>query len=166
MYLFVIKVTPNKTLNRKNGVFELKIPAAISAEKSIDQYEEMTDEIAIKKHLKLDDERSLKEGLIESGFSPFCEITTKREKYKKDELSIDIDVVTAEDFYYAAAEVELLVEKNTDMEKGLDQIHQFMIQNNIPDLPVGGKVIEFLKQQKPEHYSTLISSGVIKGATA
>ena len=115
-----------------------------------------------KEHLNLSGDNSLNKILSENRYSPFCTLTTTREKYKKGVFTIDIDTITADNFNYAIAEVEIMVENEADMKKGLKQITEFMMQNDISKFYVRGKVLEYLWQESPNHYQALISAGVVK----
>lgn len=149
-------------LRSRDANFELKIPASISDKGFINQYKELTDEASIKEHLNLHGSGSINQVLVDKKHNPFCILTTTRERFKKDSFSIDIDTVTADDFNYSIAEIELMVEKESDMKSALNQITLFMEQNNISESPVKGKVIEYLRQKSPNHYNALLSAGIIK----
>jgi thiamine-triphosphatase len=149
-------------LRSRDNNFELKIPVSISDKGFINQYKELTDENLIKKHLNLQGSLPIKQLLVDNKYNQFCILTTTRERFKKGSFSIDIDTVTADSFNYSIAEVELMVEKESDMESALKQITSFMEQNNISESAVRGKVIEYLRQKNPNHYNALLSAGIIK----
>lgn len=149
-------------LRARDNNFELKIPASISDKGFINQYKELTDEDSIKEHLNLQGNYPMNQLLVDKKYNPFCILTTTRERFKKDLFSIDIDAVTADSFNYSIAEIELMVEKESDMKSALNQITLFMEQNNISESSVRGKVIEYLRQKNPNHYNALLSAGIIK----
>jgi len=149
-------------LRLRDNNFELKIPASISDKGFINQYKELTDEDSIRKHLNLQGSEPINQLLADNKYNPFCILTTTRERFKKDSFSIDIDTVTADSFNYYIAEIEMMVEKESDMKAALNQITLFMEQNNISESPVRGKVIEYLIQKIPNQYNALLSAGVIR----
>jgi len=149
-------------LRCRDNKFELKIPASISDESSINQYRELNDNSEIADFLHLSKNDDLGKEFNNRGFKPFCALTTTREKYKRGLFSIDIDIVSAEDFDYSIAEVELEVEKDADMENALNKIRLFMSENGISESTIRGKVIEYLRLKNPIHYEILLSAGVIK----
>lgn len=149
-------------LRLRDNNFELKIPASISDKSFINQYKELTDEDLIKEHLNLQGSGSTNQMLADKKYNPFCILTTTRERFKRDLFSIDIDTVMADGFNYSIAEIELMVEKESDMKSALNQITLFMEQNNISESSVRGKVIEYLRQKNPNHYNALLSAGIIK----
>src|SRR5208283_5011880 len=107
-------------LRSRDANFELKIPVSISDKGFINQYKELTDEDSIKEHLNLQGNGLMNQVLADKKYSPFCILTTTRERFKKDSFSIDIDTVTANDFNYFIAEIELMVEKESDMKSALN----------------------------------------------
>ncbi len=154
--------TKDMWLRARDNNFELKTPVSISDKGFINQYKELTSEVEIKEHLNLRGSNSLGKILSDNKYNPFCTLTTTREKYKKGIFAIDIDTVTADNFSYSVAEVELMVGKEGDIEKGLKQIAEFMTQNGISEFSIKGKVLEYLWQKNPNHYNTLLLAGVIK----
>lgn len=146
-------------LRKRNGKFELKIP--LGNREQIDQYEEIETEDGIKKELKLNG-KDLSEGLQKSGFKEFCTCTTARKKYKNGQFTIDLDKVEFENQTYHIGEIELMVEKESEMEKALQQISEFAKSKKLTFEPVRGKVVEYLKRFKPEHYKALLNAGVIR----
>lgn len=149
-------------LRSREGKFELKLPMSIRDKMAINQYKEIEDEESIKQLLKLDHEDILSNVLQANGYAPFCSLTTVREKYKKGNFLIDIDTVSAENFSYSIAEIELMIEEQSEMELALNQMGEFMTKNNISENPVRGKVIEYIRQNNSHHFNALLSVGVIK----
>lgn len=152
----------DKWLRSREDRFELKLPLHSGAERLADQYDELEDESSIKEALNFDTSKSLVDNLKENGYIPFCICKTTRNKYKKDQFIIDLDVVDFQDFTYAIGEIELMVNKKSEIEEAINKIMFFASENNLKIAPVRGKVIEYLKKVKPEHYQTLVKVGVVK----
>jgi thiamine-triphosphatase len=149
-------------LRSRNDRFELKIPAGNQTERLIDQYRELEDEAEIFDYLKLSPRASLQESLNLAGYFPFCNLKTVRSKYKIEDFTIDVDQTEAGDFKYSLVEIELMVSTESKTAHALDKIKRFSAKHNLSDGRVRGKVIEFLKQQRPEHYTALVKAGVVK----
>lgn len=149
-------------LRSRGGKFELKLPMNISDKGDINQYREIEDEDSIKQLLKLNNKDCLINILEVSGYTPFCRLTTIREKYKKGNFFIDIDDVYAENFSYSIAEIELIIKEQSEIELAVNQIREFMSKNNISKNTVRGKVIEYIRQNNSYHFNILLSVGVIK----
>ena len=149
-------------LRNRNGKFELKVPLHKSLERSADQYNEIEDENKIKKFLKLHLNESVEMSIKNAGYFPFCTYKTTRKKYKKDMFVIDIDYVEFDSFTYDIGEIELMVNNENEMKDAIEKILDFAKSYNLTIAPVRGKVIEYLKRVKPQHYQALITSGVIK----
>jgi predicted adenylyl cyclase CyaB len=151
----------DKWLRLRDGKWELKLTmnkGQAANKRKMDQYEELETEEGIKEALNIKSKKPLSLALAELGYKPFCKITTTRKKYKKGEFTIDLDQV---DFGYNIGEIELMVEDHGQMQEALDKITEFAGKNNLSLLPVRGKVVEYLKRNKPEHYQKLKDAGVV-----
>lgn len=149
-------------LRERDGKWELKIPLHKGAERLGDQYQELTDEDEIRNYLKIPPKKTLAEDLEEAGFRPFCKFKTVRRKYKEAPFVIDLDTVDFGDFAYALGEIELLIEDGDDMNGAMEKIMEFGKKNGLKITHVRGKVIEYLKRVKPEHYQALVKANVVK----
>lgn len=100
------------------------------------------------------------------GVHPFASLTTRRTSLNKDEFEIDLDVVNSSEeasFEYMIGEVELIVDRQEDMETASKKIIAFCEENQLDiSKPVRGKVLEFLYRHKPLHYQALVDSGLIQ----
>jgi len=152
----------DRWLRARDGVFQLKEPLHESADRLADQYREIEEESEIRERLNLPLQGTMQEALEAHGYLPFCTCTTQRTKYKKDDFVIDIDAVSAEHFTYHLAEVELLVESSSQIEKALENILAFAKSHQFTCEHVRGKVIEYLRQRKPDHFLKLLHAKVIK----
>ena len=149
-------------LRSRNGQFELKLPLD-KTEILFDQYEEIEDENKIKQFLNLNTDQNLKEGLEQKGYQPFCVCKTTREKYQNGPFKIDLDSVEYEDFTYGLAEIELMVENESEMKPAQEKIDNFAKSLGLKVTNrIRGKVVEYLKRKRPEHYQSLINAGVVK----
>ncbi|MFA6105573.1 MAG: CYTH domain-containing protein [Patescibacteria group bacterium] len=148
-------------LRFRDGRPELKVPMSEVITRSAEQYEEMEDESQIRKLLNLPEEGRFEQVLNENGFAKFCVCTTTRQKYTKDGFIIDLDEVRYPEFVYKVGEIELLVKDKTEMEEASQKIIAFAKANGIKFAPVRGKVIEYLKRIRPEHYRAMVEAKVI-----
>lgn len=147
-------------LRFRDDRFELKVPLNLKGvERISDQYRELETDEEIIDFLKLNtDDASLETCLLNSGYSPFCKITTIREKYKKDKYNIDLDLM---DFGYIITEIELMVSSESEIQEATNSILNFAKENGISLNNVRGKVAEFLYRNNLTHFNALISAGVI-----
>ncbi|MFH1780660.1 MAG: CYTH domain-containing protein [Candidatus Nealsonbacteria bacterium] len=158
-----LSLTSNdKWLRSRENRFELKIPLHQGVERLTDQYDELKDEQKIREALNLPSKGSLTDDLAKAGYSPFCTCKTTRRKYKKEPFIIDLDTVDFQDFTYSIGEIELMVNEKSEIERAIDKIMSFAKEQKLTIAPVRGKVIEYLKRMKPDHYQTLIHAGVVK----
>jgi len=148
-------------LRARNGKFELKVPLHKNTERIAEQYKELETEDEIRKELKLPG-KDFAEDLQKSGYLEFCTCKTIRKKYKNEQFTIDLDQVEFENQVYHIGEIELMVEKEADMEQALKQIAEFARKQKLTLAPVRGKVLEYLRLFKPKHYEALITAGVVQ----
>jgi len=152
----------DKWLRSREGVFELKLPLNNGVERLADQYEELEDEHRIRQTLDLPMNKNLADDLIQAGYFPFCTCKTTRRKYKKEPFIIDLDIVDFQDFTYNIGEIELMVSGKFEIESATKKIMDFAKAQNLTVAPVRGKIIEYLKRVKPNHYQTLVKKNVVK----
>lgn len=157
-----VLTSQDKWLRSRGDRFELKLPLHSGAERLADRYDELEDESSIKETLSFDVNKSLANNLKENDYIPFCICKTTRSKYKKGQFIIDLDVVDFQDFTYAIGEIELMVNEKSEIEEAINKIMFFAIKNNLKIAPVRGKVIEYLKRAKPEHFRALVKVGVVQ----
>ena len=155
-------LTKNDMWLRKRGEeFELKIPMREVTESRTNQYQEIEGEDKIREVFSIAPFKSFVEDIAALGHDAFCVCTTTRKKYQKEGFVIDLDLVEYGDFSYALGEIELLVEQKAQMAEAVGMIEKFAEKNGLKNLPVRGKVIEYLKRKKPEHYRALVAVGVV-----
>jgi predicted adenylyl cyclase CyaB len=142
----------DKWLRVRADRWELKLPLnKIAAERVGDLYDEIENEEEIRKILNIDD------------YQPFCTCKTIRRKYKKDGFGIDIDFVDYnDDFTYELAEIELMVQDKSEMDVTIKKIIEFATENGLEVKYVRGKIIEYLRRKKPDHFQALVNSGVVR----
>ncbi|MFZ6015425.1 MAG: CYTH domain-containing protein [Patescibacteria group bacterium] len=155
--------TKDMWLRKRDDVFELKVALPGHDMRVINQYDEITQDDAIREKLNIQKQASLDEDLIASGYMPFVSCHTTRRKYKKDGFNIDIDHVDYDSsFDYELAEIEVTFESEADKPQAIKSILDFAKAHHLTDEPIRGKVVEYLIQERPEHYKALVDSGVIK----
>lgn len=150
-------------LRQRDNKFELKVPMqklAAGARKS-DQYDELTNEEKIRRKISLPKNGDLRADLKTAGYLPFCTLRTTRTKYRQGEFIIDLDHVDYGDFDYDLGEVELTLNDVTKIPEATKKIRAFAKLNSLSLIPVRGKVVEYLKNRRPNHYQALLKSGVI-----
>jgi thiamine-triphosphatase len=149
-------------LRSRDNDFELKLPLNNKGNRTADKYKEITNEKIIKKFLKLNLNKNLKSSLKEAGYLPFVKCKTIRKKYKKDKFIIDIDYVDFGNFNYNICEIELMLNKKSEIKNAVNQIINFALEHNLKITPVRGKIIEYLKRKRPKHYKTLVLNKVVE----
>ena len=159
----IFSLTANdKWLRSREGRFELKLPLHEGADRLADQYDELEDEQKIREALDLPINENLADDLTKAGYSPFCTCKTTRRKYKKELFIIDLDIVDFQDFAYNIGEIELMVSEKSEIESAIEKIMDFAKSQNLTIAPVRGKIVEYLKRAKPNHYQTLVKKKVVK----
>lgn len=148
-------------LRIRNARPELKVPMSEVLTRKAEQYEEVEDESKIRMILGLPAEGSFEKVLSENGFSRFCTCVTTRQKYSKEGFVIDIDEVQFPNFVYKIGEIELLVSDKSEMDDASNRIVAFAEKNGVKFSPVRGKVIEYLKRERPDHYQAMVEAKVI-----
>jgi thiamine-triphosphatase len=150
-------------LRCRDGNFELKLPMHQGESKLIDQYEEIENEDLIREIFAIPKLKSFVEDLSDLGHTPFCEFVTTRKKYRKGKFIIDLDFVQYSDFDYNIGEIELMVENKNEINSAIVEIEKFAGEHGLLIGPVRGKVIEYLKRKRPDHYQMLFEAGVLQG---
>lgn len=151
----------DKWLRARDGRFELKLPLHQSHGKLFDQYDELEDEAKITEALALEGAAGLTQSLKKHGYEIFCVLTTTRRKFKKQGFVIDIDEVRGKSFSFKVAEIELMVSSKDEINGAVEKILDFARENNLQVAQVPGKVIQYLRQKRPDHYNALVRAGVI-----
>ena len=158
----------DRWLRRRDGVFELKEPLATGSGSyaGTNMYHEFDTEQEIRDILELpSDTGDLAADLESSGHFVFLQPTSQRRSYQKDGFHFDIDTVTYadSDFTYAIAEIELLIDKESDAPAATERIMNYAKSYNLPtDVVVHGKVVAYLQHADPAHYEALRKANVLK----
>lgn len=152
-------------LRQRNGSFQLKVPLASAGSDGVDRYNETEDEAEIRSLISLPPGEGLAKDLGMGGFMPFCILKTKRKKYRKGGFVIDLDEAIGEDFSYAIAEVELMVDLEEQTDGAAASIDAFAREHALQlDDKIERKVLSYLKSQRPEHYRALVEAGIAYGS--
>ncbi|MFH1621252.1 MAG: CYTH domain-containing protein [Patescibacteria group bacterium] len=153
-------------LRKRGERFELKLPVE-SAEKGCSRktkhYLEIETDDEIRRELLLPLEGTMEKAIELAGYSPFCICITTRASYVKRGFNIVIDHVTYEgsDWSYDTSEIELLVSTAEEISQAEEKIVEFAAEHGLKSGTAPGKVIEYLRRDRPEHYRALVESGVI-----
>jgi len=147
-------------LRNRNGAWELKLALHVlgMANRFADGYREVEKEKEILLELKLTGKGTLPEQIQRSGYEPVIDIITTRKTYGKEGFTIVLDVM---DFGYEIAEIEQMVNDKSEMEAAGQRIMDFASQHGLGLGPVPGKVTEYCRRHRPQHYATLVSAGII-----
>ena len=152
----------NMWLRKREDTYELKV----STQKEsgiIDRYDEITNPMGILKAMDLPLLPSIPNALEDSNITPFCSFWTDRRKYQLGEFIIDIDTATFDDLTYSVAEVELLVQEESDIAAAETKITKLLERASINwHKQVLGKLSYFLAKRRPEHYAALVDAKVIR----
>lgn len=152
-------LTRNDTwLRSRDGRWELKIPLEHFQTRVADQYRELETEKEIAEELKLPTDQPFMDALKNAGYESFASLTITRTKYKKDDFIIDVDSI---DFGYELAEIEKMVNDTSEIEKATKDILDFADKYKLQVGQVRGKVIEYLRRYKREHFDSLVEAGVV-----
>jgi len=147
-------------LRKRNGKFELKLPAnpsAQNAEYVARRYTELTDEKDILKALELDGDDITK--AIANNYQPIAELATTRHSYKNGQFRIDIDRTN---FGYSIGEIEMLVKGPTHTKTAERELENYLHQHNIAYSHGHiGKVAHYIQRHNPTHFHQLVEAGVV-----
>ncbi|MFA6511647.1 MAG: CYTH domain-containing protein [Patescibacteria group bacterium] len=148
-------------LRNRNGRFELKM-AVLRGDRNTrhpyDNYKEIEEENAIRDELSLPRDLPFAETISQAGYAPFGPIITDRAEYKDGAFTIDVDHLPGGRII---VEVETLVEKNKDITAAEERLASFAKKRGLSKEAHYGKIFEFLKINRPEHYQALKAAGVI-----
>ena len=149
-------------LRRRGEKWEVKIPTGNPGKKVTRQYQEIEGEEKIRQVFDVAPKNDFISDIAEYGYAPFCECQTTRRKYAREKFIIDLDVASCgEDFSYRIGEIEMMVPSEEQAEFATEEILQFAKSLGLEALPVRGKVVEYLKRKKPDHYQALMEAGVV-----
>lgn len=153
-------------LRKRGEGYEVKMPADPSRQERSRQakhYLEIEDEDEIRRTLSLSFAGGMEDAIRLAGYSLFCRCTTMRASYVKQDFNIVIDHVTYDgaDWSYDTSEIECLVQTVEAMPQAADKITAFARQHGLKAGDVPGKVIEYLRRDRPTHYAALVQAGTV-----
>lgn len=152
----------NWWLRKRWIVWELKV-GRFGQKNTTTMYEEITGEKSIADRLGLVlSNKRLNKVLKECGYFSFAELKTLRRFSSVDYFTITDDDVSTEDdrFHYRVIEIELMVPEE-EKDAAVEQINDFAKSLDLDDRPVRGKLIEYLRLYRPDHFKFLLDRGVI-----
>jgi len=150
----------DKWLRQRAGEWELKMPVESMpniAGSVSRHYQELVNGQAIALALGVAFDADLTATLKQRGIVPFASFTTLRRSYMKKGFRIDLDTL---DFDYTVAEIEILVENQSEVESAKEKIKAFAEAHHLDTSPVHGKLIEYIKRLRPAHAEALIAAGL------
>ncbi len=151
----------------RDGAYELKAPLRSISElnSATNRYHELTTVEEICQELDLNSTGDFNSTLSIAGIKRFMTCLTNRTSYEKQGFHIDIDTATYLDshFEYAVAEIELLVNDESEADEAERRIIEFAKKFDLTtDRVVLGKVAAYLKAESTGHYDALVKAGVLK----
>lgn len=138
-------------LRKRNDGYELKVALPDHNDSGLHSYNEIENDVEILSFIGFNETDSLAE-IIKTEMSIFCDIKTKRRKYKKEDFSIDIDETN---FGYNMVEIELMVEDDSKIKEAEERIVALATSLGFSFMKLPGKTIEYLKRVRPEVYALL-----------
>ena len=147
-------------LRSRDGNFELKVPVHEdhnAQTRLVDQYRELETDDEIRQYLKIPGQGTLAHDLMCCGYAPFVTLVTVREKYHYSEFQIDIDEV---DFGFNVVEIEMMVAETSEVRDALQKIVAFASSRGLSRTPHGGKIMEYIRRHRPDHYAALVRAGI------
>lgn len=157
----------NLWFRKRNNNYELKVPLR-SHDKALfaaNRFHELTTIEEICQELNLNEEAGFESELSRTSIKNFMTCYTNRKSYTKQGFHIDIDSATYPDstFTYAIAEIELLVDNESEADEAEHRIINFAKNFNlVTNKFVLGKVAAYLQVERPGHYKALIDAGVLE----
>lgn len=149
----------------RDGAYELKAPLQSTAQSgsTANRYNEITDIDGIRQALGLPPADDFTAQLESAGIKKFVTCYTKRRSYEKQGFHVDIDSATflGSDFEYSLAEIELLVDTESEATDAEDRIIAFARQFQLTtDAVILGKIGAYIQSRDPQHYKLLIEAKV------
>lgn len=138
-------------LRNRNGAFELKWPVRkkqVQGDMVI--YDEIEEKSAIFSKLRLNEEFSFEQALIEAGLSVIANYKVTRKTYQKDGFTIAHDKCS---FGFEVVEIELIVESEDEVEDAEARIIEYSKRYGIGQNFAGGKMEAYIKINNPEIYA-------------
>jgi len=154
----------NFWFRERDGAYELKAPLQSTNQTSAtNRYDEITDIEGISQKLNLPLGDDFPAIIAAAGIKKFVTCYTVRNSYEKAGFHIDVDKATylGSSFEYAIAEIELLIDNESQADDAEARIIAFAQHFNLTtDQKIIGKIGAYLKVERPEHYRSLVDSGV------
>jgi adenylate cyclase class IV len=148
-------------LRTRDGKFMLKTPATqgnvFNIEKNL-PFHEILDAQLVSKALELPLDKPLSQTVEAAGYKPFYKLKTTRQKYKKDDIIIDIDHADYGDMTYNLCELEIMVADQGQVQPALDKLYEFATQHGLSTKRAEGKLFYYIKRTNPEHYKAITTS--------
>ena len=135
--------------------FHLKIPMHEQINGVNRQYHEIEGEFAIREIFAVPVTGNFIGDLAVNGHVPFCNFTTMRKKYKKENFIINVDNVDYGEWQYQLAEIELSGNDKKEIENINEKIDIFTKDLGLEIMHANGNPIEYLKRKNPQHYLAL-----------
>jgi predicted adenylyl cyclase CyaB len=148
----------DKWLRLRDDKLELKLPLGEigHTHKSLDLYDEITNEIEIRKILNLQKNINIEKALEIAGYKAVASFVTIRKKYQKESFNIDVDEI---DFGYNLIEIETLIKNKSGMKAAGKKILKFAKVNGLTVTYVRGKFVEYIFRKNKKLYLAMKNVG-------
>jgi thiamine-triphosphatase len=152
--------TQNRWLRARDSHFELKMPlhGTRNDKVAVTRFQEYTDEEKIRSILGIQRRAHLRDDIQNQGYQPFASFTTIRKIYQLEGFTVVLDET---DFGYRVGEIEIMVEKKSDLSRAQKKLESFLSRHGIQQKPVRTKVAEYLKGKRYHHYRRLATAGIV-----
>lgn len=153
----------DRWLRSRDGRYEVKLPSGMEAGSIVDQYQEIEDEAGVRAALGLSSAGSFEARMAAAGYAPFCTCTTARRTFRDGDFTIVLDHVAYAGcgWTFDTCEVELLVDAAEKMSQAASRIADFAKSRGLRTEYLHGKVLEYLRRERPEHFGALVKAGVV-----
>jgi adenylate cyclase class IV len=148
-------------LRERNGSFELKARVGDTSISNFQKYSETNDEKEIIRTLGLDETLSLRENLKQEKILPIFSFKTSRQKFRKNEINLEVDYVIYDDYELGMVGVEVLIENEDETESALASIQQVVEEFQLQSPVFKDKVKSYFKLKKPAYYQALAEAKAI-----
>lgn len=160
----------NIWLRKRGEQFQLKLPVFQKEKMQTDQFQEIEGEEKIREIFAIPPFVDFETDIEKFGYGIFCDLTTVRKKYEKENFVIDLDQTVSnlpgeQDFSYRVVEIELIVADSAEIPNADKKIMAFAKKNQLKVEKEKGKVVQYLFQKKPKHFKALVEAGIVEAGS-
>ncbi len=157
----------NIWLRKRGEQFQLKLPVFQKEKMQTAQFQEIEGEDKIREIFAIPPIVDFEMDIKKFGYGIFCDLTTVRKKYEKENFVIDLDQTISnlpreDDFSYQVVEIGLMVAGSAEIPRADKKIMTFAKRNQLKVEKQKGKVAQYLFQKKPKHFKVLVEAGIVE----